>query len=175
MSYGFSIQQGCSRNSLLPPKGEGLARAPCLQKSRKRAGFPAEDQQKSRFSTQVQERRRRMPLKKSCWALLAQVTQSQVCRDWNWGEGSHWKGWVKLIWVSLPKLRTKISGDLLCCLNCSYSAVLWGGFYLGGKKSKTKNLWGCDFTECECVIWHSQKRLYFAINVWSVNRQAKGK
>lgn len=40
MRYGFSIQPGCSHNSLLPPKGEGLACAPCLQKSRKRAGFP---------------------------------------------------------------------------------------------------------------------------------------
>lgn len=40
MRYGFNIQPSCSHNSLLPPKGEGLARAPCLQKTRKRAGFP---------------------------------------------------------------------------------------------------------------------------------------
>lgn len=43
MRYGFSIQPGCSHNSLLPPKGEGLARAPRLQKTRKRAGFPPWD------------------------------------------------------------------------------------------------------------------------------------
>lgn len=40
MRYGFNIQPGCSHNSLLPPKGEGLARASCLQKTRKRASFP---------------------------------------------------------------------------------------------------------------------------------------
>lgn len=39
MRYGFNIQPGCSHNSLLPPKGEGLAHAPYLQKTGKRAGF----------------------------------------------------------------------------------------------------------------------------------------
>lgn len=144
MSYGFSIQQGCSHNSLLPPKGEGLARAPCLQKSRKRTDFLAEDQQKSRFSTQAQERRRGMPLRKACWALLALVTQSQVAGTGIQVKVPIGKVGFKLIWVSLPKLRTKILGDVLCSLNCSYSAVLWGEFYLGEKKAKPKN--------CEGVI-----------------------
>lgn len=50
MRYGFNIQPGCSDNSLLPPKGEGLAyarvtAASCFghlaqKKTRKRAIFP---------------------------------------------------------------------------------------------------------------------------------------
>lgn len=35
--------------------------------------------------TQAQERREGMPLRKACWALLAQVTRVQVCRGWNSG------------------------------------------------------------------------------------------